>query len=245
MMVKEMDSPSVGMLESKTEVQQDIQTTQPSTGEVLMELAIGVSELSGTMTDLANASRSAAEEATAGAESSEKFVTEALGTISVLSSALDRTTQCSADITGTTDQIRILFDEITKVASYIRLLALNAAIEAARVSDERGQAFAVVAKEVRQLAHKTTEITKKGTEILKNLAASADETAESVRESQERINNGLVKVQEIGGRVGQIVELTKTLAANSRQTAEKLEEGTAKAEDYSRKLNVAAVAALS
>jgi methyl-accepting chemotaxis protein len=49
------------------------------------------------------------------------------------------------------DQMKSMTDQVTRIASQTHLLALNAAIEASRVG-EAGQAFSVVAMEVRQLA---------------------------------------------------------------------------------------------
>lgn len=216
-----------------------------SNGEALMALAIGVSELSGAMTDIASTSRLVADKATADADLSAAVIAEAMTSVQALTSALDRTTRCSSDITGTTDEISGLFNEIIKVASQTRLLALNASIEAARVSDPRGKAFAVIADEVRNLAEHTTEITKRGERVVSALAKTATETAASLIESQRRIDDGCVKVGEIGLKVAQVVGCTRTLAETSHSTAQQLEERATIAEDLSRRLNMAAVAAMS
>lgn len=58
------------------------------------------------------------------------------------------------------EDIRVMAESISNIASQTNLLALNAAIEAARAG-EQGRGFAVVAEEVRKLAEQLNSMVQK------------------------------------------------------------------------------------
>jgi methyl-accepting chemotaxis protein len=94
---------------------------------------------------------------------------------------------------------------ITSIAQQTNLLALNATIEAARAG-EAGKGFAVVANEVKELAKETAKATE---EIGRKIEAIQSDTKGAVQ-----------SIAEIGAIIGQISDLSNTIAcAVEEQTA--------------------------
>jgi methyl-accepting chemotaxis protein len=85
---------------------------------------------------------------------------------------------------------------IDEIAFQTNLLALNAAVEAARAG-EQGRGFAVVAAEVRSLAQRS--------------AAAAKEITGQVKESIQRVEDGLALVDKSGQAVYEIVNSVKEM----------------------------------
>jgi aerotaxis receptor len=112
---------------------------------------------------------------------------------------------------------------IADIASQTNLLALNATIEAARAG-EAGRGFAVVASEVKKLANQTARATE---DISKQIAEIRRATTDTVD-----------AVTRIGGKVGEIDQVSAAIAAA-------MEEQSAATQEISRAVGQAATAAQS
>ncbi|WPP02085.1 methyl-accepting chemotaxis protein [Pseudomonas sp. HR96] len=98
-----------------------------------------------------------------------------------------------------------VLDVIRAIAEQTNLLALNAAIEAARAG-EAGRGFAVVADEVRALAHRTQQSTREIEQMVAGIQQGTGEAVSSMQSSSERGQTTLQLAQAAGGALQQITE---------------------------------------
>jgi methyl-accepting chemotaxis protein len=140
------------------------------------------------------------------------------------------------DVTEAGEQIEALAQKvygITKVLDVIRsvaeqtnLLALNAAIEAARAG-EAGRGFAVVADEVRALAHRTQSSTQEIEQLVGDIRQGTDQAVAAMEGSNSRAQTTLelaqsagVALDEIAAAITLITERNVVIASASEEQAQ-------------------------
>jgi methyl-accepting chemotaxis protein len=135
---------------------------------------------------------------------------------SVCSTAKDsvnRTSQVLHGLCASSQQIGEVIQLIKRITHQTNLLALNATIEAARAG-EAGMGFAVVAREVKELASQTNEA---ATSIIGHIEAIQNETASALT-SIEMVSEVVLAIHEsqtgIASAVTQQSDMTMQLARN-------------------------------
>lgn len=126
----------------------------------ISDLAANFEEISATVTQIHNHSKSVAELADAASSNAISMATNSENG----RRAVDKIQNAITDIQSSSNQTGKILKDIDGIAFQTNLLALNAAVEAARAG-RHGKGFAVVADEVRNLAGRSAKAAKE-TEIL-------------------------------------------------------------------------------
>ena len=153
----------------------------------IQQAATAVNEMTAAVEEVAR-------NATGASEASEQTSRNAMQGRDQVRNAVNSVGTMAEEIANSTGKVEVLasrVNEITKVLDVIRsiaeqtnLLALNAAIEAARAG-EQGRGFAVVADEVRALAHRTQASTSDIESMMQQVRLGAEEAVLAMNKSKD------------------------------------------------------------
>ncbi|PTU02662.1 methyl-accepting chemotaxis protein [Pseudomonas sp. HMWF031] len=157
------------------------------------QAATAVNEMTSAVEEVARnavSTSEASQSATASAGDGRDLVQETVSAIERMSADVQSTATLIGDLANESRDIGKVLDVIRGLADQTNLLALNAAIEAARAG-EAGRGFAVVADEVRALAHRTQQSTSEIERMIGSIQSGTEHAVDSMRNSTERAESTL------------------------------------------------------
>jgi methyl-accepting chemotaxis protein len=248
---------AAGMLQALAQMQGNLRDTVSHLADSSTQLASAAEEMTAVIdeagrgyvrqNDEVNQAASAVTEMSSAVEEVARNAADAastsLHTQTLTSDGLDKVTRTvqsiealAQNVASTSEQIQALssraqdinavVEVIRAIAEQTNLLALNAAIEAARAG-EQGRGFAVVADEVRALAHRTQQSTR---EIEQMIGAIQDDSSQAVRamaESQQLAGESTsvaqlanVSLEQIAESISQINDRNAVIATAAEEQAQ-------------------------
>ncbi|SDS72651.1 methyl-accepting chemotaxis protein [Pseudomonas prosekii] len=157
------------------------------------QAATAVNEMTSAVEEVARnavSTSEASKNATTSAGDGRDLVQETVSAIERMSADVQSTATLIGDLANESRDIGKVLDVIRGLADQTNLLALNAAIEAARAG-EAGRGFAVVADEVRALAHRTQQSTSEIERMIGSIQSGTEHAVDSMRNSTERAESTL------------------------------------------------------
>ncbi|XOV42649.1 methyl-accepting chemotaxis protein [Pseudomonas sp. App30] len=172
----------------------------------LEQAATAVTEMTTAVEEVARnavSTSQAAEASNALSHQSRQQVQDTIDGTHAMAADIQGSAELIQQLAGETREIGKVLDVIRAVSEQTNLLALNAAIEAARAG-EAGRGFAVVADEVRTLAHRTQESTREIEQMIVRLQTGTEAAVNSMRSSTEKAQVNLTLTQACGEVLEQI-----------------------------------------
>ncbi|QIH05817.1 methyl-accepting chemotaxis protein [Pseudomonas sp. BIOMIG1BAC] len=193
------------------------------------QAATAVNEMTSAVEEVARNAVSTSEasrEATTSAGDGRDLVQETVSAIERMSADVQSTAGLIGDLANESRDIGKVLDVIRGLADQTNLLALNAAIEAARAG-EAGRGFAVVADEVRALAHRTQQSTSEIERMIGSIQNGTEQAVDSMRNSTERAESTLniargagLSLDTINSAIIQINERNLVIASAAEEQAQ-------------------------
>ncbi|MDP5190464.1 methyl-accepting chemotaxis protein [Rheinheimera baltica] len=175
----------------------------------ITEMSSAVDEVAGTALKTSEASSQSASLAKDGTQK----VSQTSKVIEKMNADVRQSTGVINTLADKVSSINQVLEVIRSVAEQTNLLALNAAIEAARAG-EAGRGFAVVADEVRSLAHRTQTSTGEIEQMIQQVQASAKEAVGAM----QLISGNADNAQSVAKSAADALELiTENIMAISDQ----------------------------
>lgn len=187
---------SAGTIESGM-VEQGASTTAMAAS--IQELTVSISHI----TDSARDALDLSEHSHVAAVDGDKVVKAAMDEMNGISAVIHTAARSVESLGAKSERAAEVVHIIKDIAGQTNLLALNAAVEAARAG-ESGAGFAVVAGEVRALAHRSAEAAKEIKVLISTSVDAAQEGSAQVAQAGQVMDDIVGSVRKVSDMIGEI-----------------------------------------
>ncbi|WP_373875751.1 methyl-accepting chemotaxis protein [Pseudomonas juntendi] len=202
-------------------------------------VAAAINELGAAAQEIAGNAAQASQHASSArllAEEGQQVVERNIAAMNRLSDLIVTSSEHIETLNSKTVNIGQILEVITSISQQTNLLALNAAIEAARAG-EAGRGFAVVADEVRNLAHRTHESAQQVQAMIEELQVGARASVETMDQSQRHSNDSMQIANQAGERLDSVTVRIGEIDGMNQSVATATEEQTAVVEAINMDIN--------
>ncbi|WP_122872509.1 methyl-accepting chemotaxis protein [Pseudomonas viridiflava] len=195
------------------------------------QMTAAVEEVTCNAVSTSEASKTATEDAVDG----RGQVDHTVKGITTMVHEITESTEAVSELAGHVREISKVLDVIRSIAEQTNLLALNAAIEAARAG-EQGRGFAVVADEVRALAHRTQASTVEIEGMISTVQSGADGAVAAMGKSLSLATHTQEQALRAGSALEKITQGVATINERNLVIASASEEQAQVAREVDRNL---------